>query len=94
MVKEKEEEETVIGLEDAEREAIRTVRRHLHGKVKNIDITDSDIKAVGDLPVFEINGTVTIVTKQGSILRKERTEERYFTVKVDAHEGRVLTCKI
>lgn len=94
MGKEREEEETVIGLEDAEREAIRTVRRHLHGKDRNITIDTSDIKEVGDLPVFEISGTVHVVTKPGGFLRKERTEERYFTVKVDAREGRVLGCRI
>ena len=94
MSKGKEGEETIIGLEDAEREVVRTVRRHLHGKDRNLTIETSDIKELGDLPVFEIAGTVRVVTKPGGFLRKERTEERYFTVKVDAREGRVLGCRI
>lgn len=94
MGKEREGEEKIIGLEDAEREAIRTVRRHLHGKDRNITIETSDIKELGDLPVFEIAGTVRVVTKPGRFLRKEQTDERYFTVKVDAREGRVLGCRL
>lgn len=87
-------EEEMVGLEDAEREAIRVVRHRARSEVRNVIVETTDLKEIGEIPIFEVSGVMDIVTKPKGILSAEKTEQRYFTVKVHARTGKILACKM
>lgn len=85
----------LIDLEEAEREIIRIIKRYQVGaKIKNLIFESSDLKETKDPPLFKISGIMDIVTKPRGIFSPEKTERRYFTAKVDALNGKVLTYKM
>ena len=89
-----EEKEKVISLEYAEKAAENIVTQHVQGKVRSLMIETSDLKKIKDIPIFKISGTVEYIFKSGGLLRHEMTEERFWTVQIDARNGKIFTCKV
>ena len=85
----------LIDLEEAEREVIRIIKQYqVSAKIKNLILESSDLKEIADPPFFKISGAMDIVTKPRGIFSPEKTERRYFTAKVHALIGKVLTYKM
>jgi hypothetical protein len=87
--------EKIIDLEEAERIATRIVNTRIKNfvgnlPVKNIAIESSDLKQVGNLLIYEINGKAEVVVKPKSFLSPEEIQFKYFNVKIEAHEGKVV----
>ena len=85
----------LIDLQEAERIAIRLVHtriKNLIGNlpIRNIIIDSTDLKQVGELLIYEINGRAEIVVKPKGILSPEQTEFKMFTVKIHANSGKAL----
>jgi len=83
-----------ISLEQAEKAAERIVMQHMQEKVRSLMIESSDIRKIGDIPIFKVSGTAEYILKPGGFLRHEVMEERFWTVQIDARNGRILTCKM
>lgn len=89
-----EEKKEAISLEQAEKAAEHIVMQHMQEKVRSLMIETSDIRKIGDIPIFKVSGTVEYILKPGGFLRHEVMEERFWTVQIDARNGRILTCKM
>ena len=68
--------------------------QHMQEKVRSVMIETSDIRKIGDIPIFKISGTVEYILKPGGFLRHEVIEKRFWTVQIDARNGRVLMCRM
>ncbi|MCS7125299.1 MAG: hypothetical protein NZ929_00070 [Aigarchaeota archaeon] len=58
--------------------------------VKNIVVESTNLKQIGSLLVYEINGKAEIVVKPKGIFSLEETEFKMFVVKVHATSGKPL----
>ena len=89
-----EEKKEMIRLEQAEKTVENIVMQHMQEKVRSLMIETAEIKKVGDIPIFKVSGTVEYIVKPGGFLRNEVVENRFWTVQIDARNGRILTCKV
>ena len=89
-----EEKNKVINLEQAEKAAENIVMQHTQGKVRSLMIETSDLKKIRDIPVFKVSGSVEYIIKPGGFFRHEVTEERFWTVQIDARNGKILACRV
>ena len=89
-----DEKKKVINLEQAEKAAENIVMQHTQGKVRSLMIETSDLKKIRDIPVFKVSGSVEYIIKSGGFFRHEVTEERFWTVQIDARNGKILACRV
>ena len=87
--------EEIISLEEAERIAIRLASTRIKNfignlPVKNVIIESTDLKQLGNLLVYEVNGKAEIVVKPKGFFSPEETEFKMFTVKIHATSGKPL----
>lgn len=85
--------EDLIGLEDAEREAERAVRRGIHKdhRAKDIIVEDARLDEIGEIPIYKVRGTAVLEIKgTGGILSSPETEERMFEIQVNTKNGEVV----
>jgi len=92
--KKSEEKKEAISLEQAEKAAEHIVTQHVQEKVRSLMIEKSDITKIGDTPAFKVSGTVEYIAEPGGFLRHGVTEKRFWTVQIDARNGRILTCRM
>jgi len=74
----------VLELEEAQNYAKRYIMSRVQGNIQNIRIDSARLASIGDIPVFNIDGVLTI--KRGLM----KVEERTFRIQVHAIDGKVL----
>jgi hypothetical protein len=87
--------EKIIDLEEAERIATRVVNTRIKNYVGNLPIKivaieSADLKQLGNLLIYDINGKAEIIVRPKSFLSPEQTEFKYFNVKIEATGGKVV----
>jgi hypothetical protein len=87
--------EELIDLSEAENIAIRLVQSRIKNFVGNkpirhVIIDSTDIKQLGEILVYEVNGRAEIVVKPKGLFHPEEVEYKMFTAKIHANSGKAL----
>lgn len=85
----------IIDLSEAERIAIRLVQTRIRNfignlPVKSIIIDSTDLKQLGNLLIYEVNGRVEILVRSKGLFHPEEVEYKMFTAKIHAGSGKPL----
>ena len=86
----------LIDATEAEGVALMAIRGQAKGEIKNIIIRSRKLKQAAMKPVYEVTGSIDIVTKPkepGRIFERPtpaRVEHKNFTVQVHAHTAKVI----
>ena len=80
--------EEIIGLEDAEREAVAVIRRRMY-KIENLLIKSSNLTQLGDRSAYVIRARVDTATKKGRF-RRGGVETQNVEVLIDASSGECI----
>ena len=80
--------EEIIGLEDAEREAVAVIRRRMY-KIENLLIKSSNLTQVGDRSAYVIMARVDTAAKKGRF-RRGGVETQNVEVLIDASSGECI----
>ncbi|MCL7384591.1 MAG: hypothetical protein LZ174_09920 [Thaumarchaeota archaeon] len=87
--------EEIIDLSEAERIAIRLINTRIRNfignlPIKNIIIDSTDLKQLGNLLIYEVNGRAEIIIRPKGLFHPEEVEYKMFTAKIHANSGKPL----
>ena len=84
----------LLDVDDVEKIARITVSRRVSLEIKRISIESIDIREIAGILVFDVSSFNDVITIPKRFMTSEKVEKKYWTIKLEATTGKVISFKM